>query len=343
MPCFSCLLVVFVCHHTRFPGRVFYFANATLVFMTDIKPEHIQEAVTTSGLQGYTGSYVELGGGEVNDTFLLDCNDRKVILRITRYHDVINLEKEARTLQLLNLKSVPKLLFHDKSSRIFGRAWILETYVEGVMPVALTNEQYGSLGVLLAKIHKVKHTEQTTFDLWSDFLYASKRFGSEDRLMNHPDSRMKALINKAKPYLIDHTERFGHVQESLVHGDVTPSNILVLNNEVGLIDWEFSRFKDPMSDFSTAFYEDMEFNKGKWRVQITKPQKTALYDGYRQAGGVINEERITMWMNHDKLGAAVYLWWLTNDSGRTDHSKAQRDQYILDLEALLSSLERNFI
>ena len=311
--------------------------------MSDIGLEHIQEAVDIAQLQGFTGNYTELGGGEVNDTFLLDCGDTKAVLRVTRYHDVINLEKEARALQVLEIHNIPKLLFFDESSRILNRAWILETYVEGTTPKILTNEQYKSLGAVLAEIHKVKHIEQVTYDLWADFIFAAKRFGSEERLMNHPDSRMRELINRAKPYLIDHANRFGHVQESLVHGDVTPSNILVDGDAVGLIDWEFSRFKDPMSDFSTAFYEDMEFNRGKWRVHITSAQKQAFYEGYTSAGGEINEERITMWMNLDKLGAAVYLWWLLNESGRTDRSDEQRAQYALDLENLITSLEKNLV
>ncbi len=308
--------------------------------MSDIGFETINQAVEISGLQGFTGNYTELGGGEVNDTFLLDCGETKAVLRVTRYHDVINLEKEAKTLQLLDLENVPRLLFHDEASRIMGRAWILESYVEGTTPQTLTTAQYAHLGALLAKVHEVKHVNQQSFDLWADFLYAAKRFGSEKRLLDHPNQQMKNLITRAKPYLIEQTARFGNVQESLVHGDVTPSNILVNGDSVGLIDWEFSRFKDPMSDFSTAFYEDMEFNHGKWRVHITQEQKDSLYEGYQAAGGSIDEDRIEMWMNLDKLGAAVYLWWLLNESGR-DYPANQAAQYQLDLDNLLASLGRN--
>ena len=308
--------------------------------MSDIKLEEINQAVVISDLEGFTGKYTELGGGEVNDTFLLDCGDQKVVLRVTRYHDVINLGKEANALRTLNLPNIPKLIYHDDSSRIMGRAWILETFVEGTTPTTITVKQYANLGALLANIHKVKHDNQITFDLWGDFIYAAKRFGAEGRLINHPDPLMRSLINRAKPYLIEQTKRFVHVQESLIHGDATPSNILVNGDEVGLIDWEFSRFKDPMSDFSTAFYEDMEFNRGKWRVRITQGQKDALYEGYRQAGGEIDENRIETWMNLDKLGAAVYLWWLINESRRT-YPADQVAQYQLDLDNLRSSLERN--
>ena len=308
--------------------------------MHDITAQDIQHAVKVSGIEGFTGIYTELGGGEVNDTFLLDCGVGKVILRITRYMDVYNLNKEAYSLGMLDIDHIPKVIYFDEADKIRGHGWILETYVKGKTPSVLTTAQYKNLGSLLAQIHEVKHTEQKVFDLWADFLYAGKRFGDEERLMNHPDPRMRQLIQKAKVYITEQMKRFGHVQECLVHGDATLSNILVNGDEVGLIDWEFSRFRDPMSDFSTAFYEDMEFNKGKWRVHIKPEQKDALYYGYEQAGGVIDHDRIEMWMNHDKLGAAVYLWWLLNESGR-DYPEDRLAQYRLDLNNLQNSLEKN--
>lgn len=308
--------------------------------MHDITAEDIQYVVDMSGLKGFTGQYTELGGGEVNDTFLLDCGDKKAILRVTRYMDVYNLNKEARSLEMLSIEHIPKVIYFDESNKIRGHGWILETYVEGKMPTKLTTTQYKNLGSLLASIHNVKHSEQQTFDLWADFLYACKRFGDEERLMNHPDPRMRSLIQGAKVYVAERMKQFGHVQECLIHGDVTLGNILVSGDEVGLIDWEFSRFRDPMSDFSTAFYEDMEFNRGKWRVHITPDQKQAFYSGYEQAGGVIDHDRVEMWMNHDKLGAAVYLWWLLNESSR-DYPEERLVQYRLDLNNLQDSLERN--
>lgn len=56
--------------------------------MSDINIEDINQAVAISKLQGFTGNYRELGGGEVNDTFVLDCSSSKTVLRITKYSDI---------------------------------------------------------------------------------------------------------------------------------------------------------------------------------------------------------------------------------------------------------------
>ena len=81
---------------------------------TDIELSEIQQAVKLSGLNGFTGKYTELGGGEVNETFILDCGNNKVVLRITKYSDVNNLNQEARALHLLNLEQVPKLIYFSE-------------------------------------------------------------------------------------------------------------------------------------------------------------------------------------------------------------------------------------
>lgn len=308
--------------------------------MSDIQREHIQEAVTVSGLDGFNGEYRELGGGGVNDTFLLHYANGKAVLRVTRYDDVINLHKEADALRALTINNIPKLLYYDPESRIMGRAWILESYVEGSTPDRLTNQQYEKLGALLAEVHKLKRERNEPANLWANFIESAKFFGDEEHFMNHPDPEMQAIILRAKPYLIEQAKKFGNVEESLIHGDATPSNILVNGDDVALIDWEFASFKDPMSDFPTTFYDDMEANRGKWRVQATTEQKEALYDGYTQNGGDIDEERIIMWMNIDKLGLAVYLSWLVNESGRT-YPEDQTAQYHLDLNNLKESLNKN--
>jgi hypothetical protein len=42
--------------------------------------------------------YKELGGGEVNNTFLLTCSELKIVLRIARYNDQHTLQYEAQAL-----------------------------------------------------------------------------------------------------------------------------------------------------------------------------------------------------------------------------------------------------
>ena len=96
---------------------------------------------------------------------------------------------------------------------------------------------------------------------------------------------------KGVSYSADFGPKLEQVIPALIHLDVAPSNILVNgDNGGGLIDWEFAKFSDPMAEFSTVFYDDMEYNNGKWCIQITDKERTALLDGYQKGGGEVYEQ-----------------------------------------------------
>ena len=300
----------------------------------------IAEAVAKSKLEGYKGTFHELGGGEVNDTFVLDCGPEPVVLRTSHHINSRGLKKESEALALMNFDRVPKLIFFDVEKRINDRLWILESFIPGKMVERLNTTQYRSLGELLAKVHSIKEEKVTPINLWEHFLEVSEHFGTEQSLLHHPYKKLNQLINKAHDYCARKQPLFARTKKSLTHGDATPSNVLVNNHETALIDWEFSRFQDPMLDFSTIYYDDMSYNLGKWRVHITAAEKEALYSGYEKAGGELDTARIDVWMNIDKLGAAVYLYWKVYESLHVVEAE-KLNQYLFDFDDLLLSLEKN--
>lgn len=301
---------------------------------------NISKAVNASQLPGYLGVFKELGGGELNDTFLLDCGKKKVILRISKHANTNTLYREAETLKLLRTAHVPELIFFDKSQRINGKSWIIESYLEGKSAKDLTTKQYASLGKLLAHLHTVTEPNPKEVDFWQDLLDDCRLFGDETTLMKHPNVEIKELVHQARDYFYDQKSKFAPIHRSLIHGDATPNNILVNDDEVSLIDWELSRFRDPMAEFSTMYYPDMEYNKGLWRTHITEDKQAALFTGYCQAGGAIDRQRLDVWMNLDKLGAAIYLYWKMYESGHRVNN-SQLTQYRHDFGNLIKSLQLN--
>lgn len=308
--------------------------------MNSITAEDIKLAVQISNLSGYTGKFVELGGGEVNDTFRLDCGTKHIVIRFAKYKDIWTLRHEAHALKLMHFPGVPKLIFFDEHAHINKKLWIIETYVSGKTVNRLNENQFRSLGKLLAQVHNIPSPNEGSVDLWEHFLYASRHFGDEGKLLDHPDPVLRDLIRHAQVYFGQHQSFFKNTAKSLVHGDATPSNILVNGDEVALIDWEFSKFEDPMIDFSTIYYDDMEYNRGRWRPHINPSEKSALLAGYKEGGGVVDMERVKVWMNLDKLGAAVYLYWKLHES-KHDIKEAQLAQYHLDLHNLTESIQKN--
>ncbi|HUB93786.1 MAG TPA: aminoglycoside phosphotransferase family protein [Verrucomicrobiae bacterium] len=303
-----------------------------------ISQQDIEGLLNIAGITGFAGRYAPLGSGEGNDTFVLDCEETRLVLRVARYSEISNLANEALALGLLALGQVPRLVYYNESQRINGKAWIIESHIAGTPVDRLDIIQLENLGELLAKVHSVHPENTVELGFWTEFLKANKRFGDEQAFLAHPDKTLRKLINRARDYF--QLQKLYTVQPSLVHGDMSLGNMLVRGSTVSLIDWEFARFTDPMADFSAMFYEDMAYNKGRWRIHITPQEKSALFTGYNKAGGVMDEQRLKAWHIVDKLGGAVYLYWKLNHSGHVI-TQAQSKQYKEDLDKLFASLGRN--
>ena len=307
--------------------------------MESITNKEIEEILTTANLSGYTGIHTLLGGGELNDTFKLEMKDGPIILRIAKYAEENKLWREARALTLIKHPQVADLIFYDKEQTIFGRQFILQSYVPGKPVERLSVAHYESLGTLLAHVHQAS-SRSDILNVWQKLLMNTHSFGDEAFFLNHPNASLRNIVNRMKLYCEKWQPRFASTPVVLIHSDATPSNVLIQNDVVYLIDWELSSYSDALAEFSTVFYEDMEFNKGKWRSHITPEEKSTLFKAYEAAGGEIDHDRVTFWMNHDKLGAALFLYWRINQSGRAA-STEQMAQYQLDLDNLIASLDRN--
>lgn len=307
--------------------------------MAKVTSDDLQWIAKKAQLHGYGGKFQELGGGEVNDSFKLQCQGDSVVVRVARYSDQHTLIQEAHALQRLDMRGVPKLIFFDEKVKLHGRLWVVEECLPGHPVRQLSLEHFTNLGKLLARVHRVQAPEPFHIDLWGQLLFNCKRFGDEEKLLNHPDKEMRTIFRRAKQYFADRQSLVDTVVPALLHSDATPSNTLVDGDNVALIDWEFARYGDPLNDFATMFYEDIEYNQGKWRIQITPKEKSSLLGGYAEAGGIIDEARMALWMVHDKLGAAAFLYWRLYETDR-ENGGTSPDQYRRDFFAIRASLER---
>lgn len=300
--------------------------------------EIISTALQAASVDDFNGHFTSLGGGEINNTYSIDVGEQKLILRIAKDNGQQTLKNEAHALQLLKSQSIPELIFFDEDNKINNRLWILESYIPGHVIPRLSVKQFESLGYLLADIHK-QATSTEKLELQKQLLNSCKPFGDKEFLISHPDIRLSGLIRGLLNDFETKQPIYDKVVPVLIHADATPSNVRVNGDAVALIDWEFSGYSDPMRDFSTIYYEDIEYNQGKWRIKITDEEKRSLFNGYRSAGGIIDEERIQFWIRFDKLTAAIFLYWRINQSARTT-DQAEMDQYKLDYENLVTSLSR---
>lgn len=305
--------------------------------MSGLDLEDIRAAVEASGLKDFSGDFAPLGGGDMNDAFVLRCGSENVVLRVAKRPAQRILQNEARALSLLDLPQVPKLLYFDERVLIRDRLWILESYVAGSPVSRLNLDQFRQLGVLLALIHQTTKPNREGINLWGWLLNEWRFFGDERSFLDHPDQRLRALIRSGRDYANARQAAFEQPTLSLLHGDATMSNTLVTGSSVSLVDWEFSSFSDPMVEFPKVYFDDMELNQGKWGVHITSAERLSLFDGYRSGGGRIDERRLAVWMVLCKLRGAVFFYWRMNQSGH-GQSQEQLEQFQVDYDNLIRSL-----
>jgi hypothetical protein len=130
-------------------------------------------------------------------------------------------------------------------------------------------------------------------------------------------STLQAQLRQAADRLAASLEDAQHVEcfrtgeiLRLLHGDVADGNV-VWGREPVLIDWEYARLGDAADEIAYLFDQN----------RLTKPQRDAFLERYRQAVGSAVRldhllERVNWWEPMTLLGSA--LWWVERWVRRTE-------------------------
>ncbi len=296
-----------------------------------------------------------LGEGEFNVGYRVKTvSGDEYCVRIAKYDNESGLAREADAIGRIPDSVGPKLVYYSGKTEPIDKPWIIESFIDGQAPKRLSVDQFRSMGVTLARTHSVLAPDHDIVDkgevtgskteLWQYLTWCCRDFYSPRTILTDlPDIRLTRLAQKIKLWLDDQQTKLNFDNSKhLLHKDITPGNLLVNDkDEVFLIDWELRDFGDPMTDFATGFWDDIEFNNGKWRIVLTEEEQAALYAGYESVGGIIDKDKIKMWTVFDKLVAAIYLCFRLHTS--TDPiNDDQRQQYTIDLDNVVNSLNRLF-
>lgn len=292
-----------------------------------------------------------LSTGTVNSTWRLTvAGERPVILRVGPTKTVAasgpswlpadTLQREyALTPWLAPIAPLlPRTLVADFTHQLIDRDWVIQTVVQGKpwsdLGGFLNTEQEGSLwrqlGQLTRRIHSVAGARfgplppGPSFPHWSALLAHDAdgivgdfaRFG----LPVEPAHRLCALIG-------GHAARLDAVAAPrLIHSDLDPRHVFVTSGSngepviSGIIDYEFGRFADPLSEsLLLALALD-------W-----PPAATPFFAGY----GVIPNDDETHWRL--RLYQAIVLGWTAADLA---HQRRDASENVDTLSRLVAALAR---
>jgi 5-methylthioribose kinase len=142
--------------------------------------------------------------------------------------------------------SVPKILGYDRTSHLIGMQFFAaEQYPnwrDQMLDGRVDRHTAGAMGHLVGSIHAAtagKRTIEARFD--SDELFDALRLDPYFRSLQTPHPDLKGRLDKI-------IERTASTRRALVHGDVSPKNVLVGECGPVLLDAECAWFGDPAFD-----------------------------------------------------------------------------------------------
>jgi aminoglycoside phosphotransferase (APT) family kinase protein len=258
----------------------------------DLKP-HLAEKILMKHNLGPVSSIEPIATGLLNPVLLLN---KQYILRID-LQTSDNPEKLKREAYLFNtLKQfdipTPDLLGFDDSGEILPSPYILISYIPGA-PLGEAWETLSpsqkkhiafQLGDLAHNIHQI--TPETlgnqpifgTIDQWL------KRYAAKRQQYWQVVSKQHYFSTKINRQITEIFNQFDHIQwqgkARLKHGDFSPGNIQVIHgNIVGIFDFEFSYFADPLRDlekytisFQLPGLDTKEFLRGYQKPLLSKEE-----------------------------------------------------------------------
>ena len=227
-----------------------------------------------------------LSGGLNNSNIKIttDTNE-SFVLRIYSKNS-LSIEVERKILNLLKEKvPVPQVLYIDSSCSVLNYPFLILSWVNGTQLSVMMNKKnkriissIGSeVGKSLSKIHKVKFPDSGFFD---DKLNINQfvKLNADGFLMYIEECLVQGYGNKhlgtklcnkilrfsqEQSHLINNLEE----QNSLVHSDFNPLNILVEEqdrniNISGILDWEYAFSGSPLMDIGNFLrYENINSSK----------------------------------------------------------------------------------
>lgn len=182
-------------------------------------------------------SFLSLEGGlSQANLYLFTMNEKKYVLRFLTLNPILTRKNEIKAQNIaFKLGIAPPCISSDKNSLL-----MIMPFIEGAAAYTPNFTQLDILGKMLHKLHNFQGDYPVKYTL-------------QQRLSKHYEKAMENNITfptgfeeEIKIVLKEKTKR------KLVpsHGDLNPSNILIKDDFVTIIDWTNATLDDPISDIS---------------------------------------------------------------------------------------------
>lgn len=260
------------------------FVFASITTYANVKPltEAIEETLNIWDIN----LSPSIHGGD-NKIFFI--NKENAIIGIAKCYTKRTLEEVKRIYQfcekLSEVLPLPKTIgvfVHDK------KPVVLQSFLPGQHYVNYNSEQVSEIAQSMAKIHNIK------LDI-SNLIIDPQEFNYFDLLKLCSDFPEHEFISKL--YQSFNLQYLNNLPKTIIHGDISCSNILFLDNKIsGIIDLDHARYSYRLTDIARAqvffsFDSDETLNENKVKLFL---------NFYRDSNELLPEE-LTNFYNHLQL------------------------------------------
>lgn len=181
-------------------------------------------------------------GGLNNLNYLLECDNKKYVLRIPSKDNRNNFFKENYVITFANLNKLsPPIIYHNKENGILLSEFIENSKVN--MATFTSKDFLKNLCKSLKKFHSLNSPYHfNPFDEIRKNLFSLEKFNFK------MDKDISLILDKLN-YLEEKLTK--NKLLGLCHNDLNSSNVLYKNNTVFLLDFEFSAMGDIFFDLAT--------------------------------------------------------------------------------------------
>lgn len=243
--------------------------------------EKFQNIVNSFAKSAKLISWQVMKGGSSTDVFLLKIQQKneilKYVLRTQGSKPAENSTKvEFALLNSLHLQNIPvsRPIYLDTSCNIIDKPFMIMTYLDGDID-SPDNKDLNSISKMVEALKVIHGIDVSALPKLS--------------LRIDPLSNIETLLpsgakwDDLKTFLLSLSSQRYKGKSVLLHGDFWSGNILWENNEiVGILDWEYAAFGDPLYDLAVTSLE-MRYQYGERGMEQCKSfySKSFELDNYR--------------------------------------------------------------
>lgn len=207
-----------------------------------------KEAIINSLLDLVELGKANLLGGMTNKNYLVSYLDTEYVLRLpgSSTQVLINRENESNNSILtagigINIDT----LYINPNTGIK-----VTKYIPSAQCFSTNSTNITKFAQRLKKLHQSDIKFDNNFNVFTEFDKYVDIARTNDSDKNLLDEELLGLFNLCRTY-------FGNIERSVVpcHNDLVPENILLCEDKLYIIDWEYSGMNDPIFDIASFFIE----------------------------------------------------------------------------------------